>query len=52
MTWAKGGCCRPPSVEQMAATLGRWFGLGDSQLLELLPNLAQWNPSQRNLRFV
>jgi uncharacterized protein (DUF1501 family) len=40
------------SVEQMAATLGSWFGLSDPQVLELLPHLAQWNPSQRNLRFV
>ncbi len=39
------------SVDQLGATLGRWFGnLGDGQLLELFPNLA--NFSQRNLGFM
>ena len=40
------------SVDQYAATLGRWFGLSDSALLDLLPNLADWNSSQRTLGFV
>jgi uncharacterized protein (DUF1501 family) len=40
------------SVDQLGATLGRWFGLGDGQLLELFPNLANYNPSQRNLGFM
>ena len=38
------------SVDQYAATLLRWFGLGDSQLDSVLPNLA--NFSQRGLGFV
>jgi uncharacterized protein (DUF1501 family) len=39
------------SVDQLGATLGRWFGnLSDGQLLELFPNLA--NFSQRNLGFM
>lgn len=40
------------SVDQYAATLGRWFGLSDSQLLDLFPNLANWNLSSRNLGFM
>jgi uncharacterized protein (DUF1501 family) len=40
------------SVEAYAATLGRWFGLGDSELLAVLPNLRQWDASQRNLGFM
>ena len=40
------------SVDQYAATLGRWFGLSDSQLLDLFPNLANWNVASRNLGFM
>ena len=38
------------SVDQYAATLGKWFGISDTDLLTVLPNLA--NYSQRNLGFV
>jgi len=38
------------SVEQLGATLGRWFGLSDGQLLDIFPNLA--NFSQRNMGFM
>ena len=38
------------AVDQYAATLGSWFGLTDSQLLEVFPNLA--NFSTRNLSFM
>jgi uncharacterized protein (DUF1501 family) len=38
------------SVDQYAATLGKWFGIGDSDLVALLPNLA--NFSQRDLGFL
>jgi uncharacterized protein (DUF1501 family) len=38
------------SVDQYAATLGKWLGASDSDLLTLLPNLA--NYSVRNLGFV
>lgn len=38
------------SVDQYAATLGKWLGASDSDLLSLLPNLA--NYSTRNLGFV
>ncbi|NDC59793.1 MAG: DUF1501 domain-containing protein, partial [Alphaproteobacteria bacterium] len=38
------------SVYQMAATLGRWFGVPDAQLTTIFPNLA--NFAQRNLGFL
>ena len=40
------------SVEQLAATLGSWLGVSDSELLSLLPNLSNHNASVRNLGFV
>ena len=40
------------SVDQYAATMGKWLGIGDSDLLTVLPNLANWDASQRNLGFV
>jgi uncharacterized protein (DUF1501 family) len=40
------------SVDQYAATLGKWFGISDSNLLTVLPNLAHWNASDRNQGFV
>lgn len=40
------------SVDQYAATLGKWLGVSDTDLLALLPNLVNFNASQRNLGFV
>jgi uncharacterized protein (DUF1501 family) len=40
------------SVEAYGATLGKWFGLTDSELMGVLPNLKNWNLSQRNLGFM
>jgi uncharacterized protein (DUF1501 family) len=40
------------SVDQYAATLGRWFGLSDADLLTALPNLGNFPPASRNLGFV
>ena len=40
------------SVDQYAATLGKWFGISDSQLLTVLPNLVNWNAGERTLGFV
>ena len=38
--------------EPFADSLGKWFGLSDSQLLEVLPSLVNFNASQRSLGFV
>jgi uncharacterized protein (DUF1501 family) len=40
------------SVDQLGATLGRWFGLGDGQLADIFPNLAHFDAAQRNLGFM
>jgi uncharacterized protein (DUF1501 family) len=40
------------SVDQLAATLGKWMGVSDSDLLALLPTLVNYNASTRNLGFV
>ncbi|MFO1338036.1 MAG: DUF1501 domain-containing protein [Burkholderiaceae bacterium] len=48
-----GGILLPTtSVESYGATLGKWFGLSDSELLGVLPGLSGWNASQRNLGFM
>ena len=39
------------SVDQLAATLGAWFGISPGGLVDILPNLANWNASQRDLGF-
>lgn len=40
------------SVDQYAATLGKWMGASDSDLLTLLPNLHNFDATKRNLGFV
>jgi hypothetical protein len=40
------------SVDQLGATLGRWFGLSDLQLLDVFPNLVNFDAAQRNLGFM
>ncbi len=40
------------SVDQYAATLASWFGVGTSDLRTVLPNIGNYNPSTWNLGFV
>ncbi|MDB6001387.1 MAG: hypothetical protein JWP52_3086 [Rhizobacter sp.] len=40
------------SVEQLGATLGKWFGLSDSQLLDVFPNLSNFDAGRRDLGFM
>jgi hypothetical protein len=49
----KNGAMLPTtSVDQLGATLGRWFGLSDSQALSVFPNLANFSAASRNLGFM
>jgi uncharacterized protein (DUF1501 family) len=49
---ANGALLPQVSVDQMGATLGRWFGLSDSQLLDVFPNLKNFDAAQRDLGFM
>jgi uncharacterized protein (DUF1501 family) len=40
------------SVDQLAATLGKWMGMSDSALLSVLPSLSNWDASKRILGFL
>lgn len=40
------------SVDQYAATLGSWLGISDSTLLDLLPNLHNFDANKRKLGFL
>jgi len=40
------------SGEQYAATLGRWFGISDTDLLMVLRNLGRWDVWVRGVEFV
>jgi uncharacterized protein (DUF1501 family) len=46
----KGSLIAMTSVDQLGATLGRWFGVSDTQLLDVFPNLSRF--SVRNLGFM
>ncbi|WP_077037529.1 DUF1501 domain-containing protein [Pelomonas sp. KK5] len=45
----RGSFIPTSSVEQMAATMGRWLGVGDSDLNDMLPHLS--NFTQRDLGY-
>ena len=49
---AAGALLPAISVDQYAATLGRWFGAADADLLGLLPNLGTFDSGVRNLGFM
>ena len=40
------------SVDQLAATLGKWMGVSDTNLLTMLPSLANYNAGARTLAFL
>jgi uncharacterized protein (DUF1501 family) len=40
------------SVDQYAATLGKWFGLTEAQLLGALPNLSNYAQATRDIGFM
>jgi uncharacterized protein (DUF1501 family) len=40
------------SVDQLGATLGRWFGVTDTALADIFPNLANFDASRRDLGFM
>ncbi len=40
------------SVDQLGATLGRWFGVSDTTLADIFPNLSNFDAARRNLGFL
>lgn len=40
------------SVDQYAATIARWFGVPDTNLLDIFPNLKNFDTAKRNLGFM
>lgn len=48
----RGALLPSTGLASYAATLGRWFGLSDSELLALLPALGNWPTTARRLAFL
>ena len=49
---SNGAMLPTTSVDQLGATLGRWFGLSDAQIADIFPNLANFNVGARDLGFM
>jgi uncharacterized protein (DUF1501 family) len=49
---ANGALLPGTAVDQLGYTLGSWFGLSAGQLMDVFPNLANFNASVRNLGFM
>jgi uncharacterized protein (DUF1501 family) len=49
---SNGAMLPETTVEQLGGTLGRWFGLSESQLLDVFPRLANFDSAKRNLGFM
>jgi uncharacterized protein (DUF1501 family) len=48
----RGALLPSTGLASHVATLGRWFGLSDSELLALLPDLARWPTAARRLGYL
>lgn len=48
---ANGALLPELSVDQLGATLGRWFGVSDTALDDIFPNLRQFDAARRDLGF-
>ena len=44
----RGSLLPTTSIDQFHATLAKWFGLSDSEVLEVLPNLGAFSPNYLN----
>jgi uncharacterized protein (DUF1501 family) len=40
------------AVDQLGYTLGQWLGLSPAALLDIFPNLSQFDAARRNLGFM
>ncbi|MEO5735306.1 MAG: DUF1501 domain-containing protein, partial [Rubrivivax sp.] len=49
---ANGALLPQTSVDQLGYTLGSWFGVPQSSLLSIFPNLSNFDVSARNLGFM
>jgi uncharacterized protein (DUF1501 family) len=48
----QGSLLPSTSIDQFAATLATWFGVANGDLPYVMPNISNWNQSDRNLGFL